>query len=144
MGLSLLHVRSSLTILLSTDICLTCSGTPQPPRQFILGLHCSLSPWHTRQEVFNSQLGRVRSDIEKSFLTEKPDSFFFSVVFYDLTDWYVSVFSRLNVPSLLSLSPEIMLSRTYCYSLYFLFRTRRFCGIQNQMQYITPAAVLSS
>lgn len=49
MGLSLFHVRSSLTILLYKDIYLTYSGTPQPLRQVILVLHCSLSQWHTKQ-----------------------------------------------------------------------------------------------
>lgn len=107
--------------MLSTDTCLTCSGTPQPPRQFILVFHYSLSQWNTRQEVFELQRGRVRGDIRKSFLTEKPDFFLFSVVFYDLMDWYVSVFSQLKIPGLLSLFPEITLSRTYCYSLYFFF-----------------------
>jgi len=112
MGLSLLRVRSSSTILISTDICLTCSGTAQPSRPFILVLHYSLSPWHTRQEVLKSQLGRVRSDIKRSILTEKPDSFLSAVVFYDFMDWYVSVFSRLSIPvclvfSLRSHFPEL-------------------------------------
>lgn len=55
MGLSLLYVRSSLTILLYKDICLTYSGTPQPLRQFILVLHYLLSQWHTRQYARNIQ-----------------------------------------------------------------------------------------
>lgn len=75
-------------------------------------LHYSLSLWHTRQEVFKLQLGRAKTDIKKSFLTEKPDSFLFSVVFYNIMDWNVWVFSRLNIPNLLCLSLEIMLSRT--------------------------------
>lgn len=89
-------------------------------------------------------LGIFRSGIKKSFLIEKTDSFLFSVVFYDLMGWYVSDFSRLNILSLLSLSPEIALSKTYRYSLYFPFGTCQFCGIQNQMQYITPVPVLSA
>lgn len=44
----------------------------------------------------------------------------------------------------LSLSPEIVLSRTYGFSLCFPFGTHHFCGNQNQMWHITPTPALSS
>lgn len=93
MGLSLLCVRSSLTVLLYIDICLTYSGTPQ------------CFNVHYLSGTQGNMLGIFRSDIKKSFLIEKTYSFLFSVVFYDLIGLCVSYFSRLNGPSLLGLSP---------------------------------------